>query len=327
MTKKVKALIITLCSVLGVVITAVIFCFTLFTIKDVQVDFRTEITQGYTESQVVKESGIEMGKCVFFLKKSKLEEKIEKKFPYLEVINIETVIPSHIIFHIAEREEFYAINHNGQTLYCDDEFKVLRIEEGTITESNIILLEKVDILNKKISAGDFLSIKQNGLLSLYDAMLLNSRNRPEMLALCEKIEVTAYEQKEVIKDGKTVEKEWQTTIKMLTHSGREIFIHNINYGLEYKLAKCFAVMSSIFEIKSFNCDSDGNGEKEFYDVNDIDQLKVDKMYEILSKAQIHVMNYQSEYVVNEKTGKIQKVYDEKDNYFSLSYNGQPIEKV
>ena len=64
MTKKVKALIITLCSVLGVVITAVIFCFTLFTIKDVKVDFRTEITKGYTESQVVKESGIEMGKCV-----------------------------------------------------------------------------------------------------------------------------------------------------------------------------------------------------------------------------------------------------------------------
>ena len=77
MTKKVKALIITLCSIVGVVVTAVIFCFTLFTIKDVQVDFRTEITKGYTESQVIKESGIEMGKCVFFLKKSKLEEQIE----------------------------------------------------------------------------------------------------------------------------------------------------------------------------------------------------------------------------------------------------------
>ncbi len=330
MMKKYKSLIVTLAVVIGVVITSVIFCFTLFTVKDVKLDFRTDITSGYTEQEIIEKSGIGYGQCVFFLKKSKVEENIEKNFPYLEVINIETVIPSHIIFHLAEREDFYAIVNGGQTIYCDDEFKVLRIEEGNEYDSissNAILLKNVEITNSTISAGDFLKIKQNGLYDLYDSMLLNARKRPEMLALCKEIAVTDYSEKEVIKDGKSVEKEWQTSIRILTHEGREIFIGNAEYGLEYKLSKVFAVMSSVFEIDKFSCDTDADGQKETYNTNDVDIANANKAYEILSKVQIHVENYQSEYVVDEATGKIVRVYDEKDNYFYLTYNGQLLEKA
>lgn len=329
MIKKYKSLIVTLAIIIGVIITSVIFCFTLFTVKDVKIDFRTEITSGYAEQEIIEKSGIGYGQCVFFLKKSNVEQNIEKNFPYLEVINIETVIPSHIIFHLAEREEFYAIKHGGQTIFCDDELKVLRIAEGveyTSTSSNAILLQNVTIENNTVSVGDFLSVKQDGVYGLYDAMLLNNRKRPEMLSLFKEIDVVEYGEKEVIKDGKTVEKEWQTSIKITTHEGREIFIGNISYGLEYKLSKVFAVMSSIFEIDKFTCDTDADGVKETYDTNDVDNEKAAKAYEILSKANVHVENYKSEYVVDEATGKITKVYSEKDNYYYLTYNGQLLEK-
>jgi len=331
MTKKYKAIIIAIAVVVGVVLASVIFCFTLFTVKDIKLDFRTELTAEYTQTEIVEKSEIKNGKCVFFLKKQHHTQLIEKNFPYLKVINIEIIIPSHIVIHLAEREEFYAIPHGENTLICDDEFKVLKIVSGTTyesTESNAIALTKVDITNEKVEEGDFLSFKQDGLEDLYDAMLVNSRNRPQMLALCKSIEISEYAEKEVVVDGKRVEKEMQTSIKITTHNDRNIYIHNINYGLKYKLQKLFAVQAIILEIDNFYLDKDNDDKRgageEIYSKNDEDPIKRDEMFEIVSTCDIHIANFGSEYQINEDTGKIEKIYSEKDCFYYLEFEGAKL---
>lgn len=324
MIKKYKNLLIILAVAVGVVVTAVIFCFTLFTVKDIKIDFRTETAISYSDEEIVEKSGIKTGKCVFFLKKNQFEANIEKNFPYLEVINIETIIPSHIVIHVAERQEFYAIMHNDKIIYCDDEFKILKVENGTnydSTASNAILIPsgQLNITNEKIEAGEFLEFKQNGLKDLYNSMLVNSRTRADMLSMFKEISVAEYVEKEVVKDGKTIEKQWQTTIKITTHNGRGIYLHNIDYGLKYKVQKTFAILSNIMEIQTFVYDGKTYDRKAQDDQSEIDN--------ILSLAEIHVENYQSEYQYDEASDKIYKAYSEKDCYYSLVYNGKTLEQA
>lgn len=331
MTKKYKGIIITVAVIVGVILASVIFCFTLFTVKDIKLDFRTELTAKYTQTEIIEKSGIENGKCVFFLKKKQHTANLEKNFPYLKVINIEIVIPSHIIIHLAEREEFYAIPYGEKTLICDDEFKVLKIEDGTSyesTASNAILLKKVKITNEKVEAGDFLSFKQDGLEDLYDGMLLNSRNRPQMLALCKEIEISEYAEKEVVVDGNRVEKEMQTSIKITTHNGRKVYIHNITYGLPYKLQKYFALQTSILDVDNFYLDKNNDDKRgqdeDIYSKSEDDDIKKDKMFEILSTCDIHIANFGSEYQYNEDTDKFEKTYSEKDCFYYLEYEGAKL---
>ena len=332
MIKKYKNLLIILAVVVGIVLTAVIFCFTLFTVKDIKLDYRTELNHPYAQTEVIEKSGIGKGSCVFFLKKDKFKENIEKNFPYLEVINIETVIPSHIIIHLAEREEFYAVIHEGNTLICDDEFKILRVESGTDYDStslnSILINGGLDITNKKIEAGEFLEFKQDGLRDLYNAMLVNSRNRPQMLSSFKEIMIADYSEKEVVVGGSKIEKQMQTSIKITTHNNRNLFIHNIDYGLKYKLQKMFAVQTSVLSIENFTYDENGDGvaqSNEKYSINDTEQTKLDKMYEILSTCEIHVANFESEYQYDEISDKIIKMYSEEDCYFYLSYNGKTLQ--
>ena len=305
MRKYKKQIIIILCVLVGIIVTAVTFCLTLFTVKDIRIDFRTSTEYSYSNDEIIEKSELPYGKCVFFLKKAQYIENIEKKFPYLEVLNIETIIPCHLVLHLSERQEFYAIKHKDKLLYCDDEFKVLKIEDWTSYEStstNPIFIDenKISIQNKSIEAGDFLKIKENEVLDLYNAMLKNSRNRAEMLASFKQIET--FVAKEEVTDEK------QVGMKLVLHSGREIFIYNISYGLEYKLQKTFALLSEIMNIEKFEYDGT--------EYNKDDAVIREEMINILSNAQIHVKNYISK-----------ENFTEKDNYYYLTYGEKRLGKI
>jgi len=300
-----KQIIIILCVLLGIIVTSVTFCLTLFTVKDIKVDFKTSTVYDYSNAQIIEESELPYGKCVFFLKKEPYVENLEKKFPYLEVLNIETIIPCHIVIHLSERQEFYAIKHNEKLLYCDDDFKVLRVEDWTSYENlttNPIFIDenKITIKNESVEAGDFLDIKETEIKDLYNAMLENSRSRAEMLASFKQVET--FVEKEDVTDEK------QVGLKITLHSGREVFIYNISYGLKYKLQKTFALLAEIMNIESFK----HNGTQ--YNKDDI-TLR-DDMINILSNAQVHVKNYIS-----------RENFSEKDNYYYLTYEGKRIEKI
>ena len=120
----------------------------------------------------------------------------------------------------------------------------------------------------------------------------------------------------------------KTSIKITTHNGRKVYIHNITYGLPYKLQKYFALQTSILDVDNFyldknNDDKRGQGE-DIYSKSEDDDIKKDKMFEILSTCDIHIANFGSEYQYNEDTDKFEKTYSEKDCFYYLEYEGAKL---
>ncbi len=126
-----KATIICSC-VLVLLIVLVILMFTLFSLKEVKVEYKTgriNLTDEITTE--IENEALKTGGSVLFLGKEKLISRLEKQFPYLKIVNIETQIPNKLVIHAVEREEFFAINSGEKSYFLDEEFKILKVENST----------------------------------------------------------------------------------------------------------------------------------------------------------------------------------------------------
>lgn len=144
-----KKLVAILSVVFIILITIIILIFTTFSLKEISINLKTEtknITQEVQE-QIIQEVREEGFSTVLFADKEKLIRRLEKDFPYLKIVNIETVIPSSFVIHCLEREELYAIESNDKVFFLDEDLKVLRIKAGSfdLTESTAVLLNIADL--------------------------------------------------------------------------------------------------------------------------------------------------------------------------------------
>lgn len=117
--------------------------FTVFLLKDVKVELKTG-TEHLTQEVVseIENEALKTGGSVLFLGKEKLVSRLEKQFPYLKIVNIETQIPNKLIIHAAEREELFAVNSGEKSYFLDEEFKILRVENSIYSkqENGAVLL-------------------------------------------------------------------------------------------------------------------------------------------------------------------------------------------
>lgn len=137
-----KATII--CSIVFVLlIILVVLMFTVFLLKDVKVELKTG-TEHLTQEVVseIENEALKTGGSVLFLGKEKLISRLEKQFPYLKIVNIETQIPNKLVIHAAEREELFAVNSGEKSYFLDEEFKILRVENSIYSkqENGVVLL-------------------------------------------------------------------------------------------------------------------------------------------------------------------------------------------
>ena len=137
-----KATII--CSIVFVLlIILVVLMFTVFLLKDVKVELKTG-TEHLTQEVVseIENEALKTGGLVLFLGKEKLISRLEKQFPYLKIVNIETQIPNKLVIHAAEREELFAVNSGEKSYFLDEEFKILRVENSIYSkqENGAVLL-------------------------------------------------------------------------------------------------------------------------------------------------------------------------------------------
>ena len=148
-------------------IAAILISFwTLFALSTVIVDFKTTTKNlTITSEEIVDAGKFNYGASVLFDGKNKYIDNINSKiqenenFAYLEVVNIETVFPNKYVIHVAEREEVFAINLQDKYLICDDDLRILRIEnEFQNDRENPILLEGLNVLNDECKIGDFLLV-------------------------------------------------------------------------------------------------------------------------------------------------------------------------
>lgn len=211
--RKHKKLIIVLSVIVALLITLIVLMFTLFSLKSVEIEFETgnKIITNEMQSQIISE--IDLGGTVFFKNKDEMTSKIEKKYPYVKVINIETILPNKFIIHIAERQEIYAISSLNRTCYLDNELKVLRIEEESFvsTSTNAIKLDlfgldfdlsafsegqffdvselTINSSNKSINLGEQTQETLNNLLNCFQ---INNRTLVDLKALAKSITFSTY---------------------------------------------------------------------------------------------------------------------------------------
>ncbi|MBQ0017081.1 MAG: FtsQ-type POTRA domain-containing protein [Clostridiales bacterium] len=140
--------------VLSFLAVVVILSSAIFALSSVELVFLTTTNnlEGKNE-EIVESADFKMGSNVLFLRKKSYIENMEKNFPYLKVVNIETKFPNKLVINCVERMEVFAINlGDGNYAICDEEFKVLKKTTQFINSSNnAILLQGVkDIKSSQV---------------------------------------------------------------------------------------------------------------------------------------------------------------------------------
>lgn len=230
---KKKGWLIVLGVTVAIVVLFVILSFTLFSLKHIEIDYRTS-TQNIemTDEEIIESGNFKKGGSVFFHGKKNYINNIEEANPYIKVINIETVFPSKFVVHIAERQEVYAVESSFGYYICDEEMKVLRIQEEA-DESLPILLQNKEVVAKEYEVGD--KIEMAHKVNIYSAFYENNRPIGEQVALIEKIELFEEYDKVLKKDIRIS--------KLTLQNGLVFKIVDDSYGLKYKVKMLIDVFS------------------------------------------------------------------------------------
>ncbi len=129
---KSKKLIVFLSSLVFLTVLIVLNS-TIFTLQKVSVNWLTtkyELT--YIKDYDIIDN-VSLGDSIFLVNKEGVASLLEKKYPYLRVVSIETKFPNHIVVHSAERENLYAVKLSDNEYAVIDELgKVLNISNSTI---------------------------------------------------------------------------------------------------------------------------------------------------------------------------------------------------
>ena len=258
LSKKSLIAIISLSVFVALVGLIVLLSFTAFSLKSVEINYRTSI-ENITEnkSEIIKSGHFKMKTSVFFHGKDDYKKNIENFDPYIKVINIETVFPSKFVVHIAERQEIYAIKFDGGYYICDDDLRILRIAQTNDDNLPIKLtLEKP--LEKEYQDGQY--IIQSHKPNIYQYLYENNRFLGEQKSLIESITLKQ-EFDENINQNQNV-----TLVKF--GDGHVFKIINDDYGMKYKVKLMLDVYSQMYDFigKEINVE----GQKKILTKEDID---------------------------------------------------------
>ena len=279
-----KKWIIALSVIVGIVLILVILAFTLFSLKSVSIDYRTNKTYiTATDDEIIEDAKIDMGGSVFFRNKQYYIDNIERANPYVKVVNIETVFPSSFVIHIAERQKVFAVEHNGQCYIVDEDYKVLEIiGEYNPEQTDAILLNGLEVSGTSYAVGEFLQVTNSQ--PIYSALYENNRPLNEQKEMIESITFASTFDDNL---GREVD-----IIELKFFSGQTFKIINSSYGLRYKTALMLDVFSQIYDFIGQTVTIDGE-----------DVLLTE---ENLKTATIEIRNYYD-----------YRVYDESDCYFQI----------
>ena len=188
MSKKTKKILISLSSVVLLVAILVTLAFTVFSLKTVKVDWRTSHANvTLSDQQLIDGGQFSFGSSVFFHSKKGYQEKIESLSPYLDVVNIETVFPSTFVIHLAQRQEVYAFSSGQQTLICDQNLRILRLEQDfSSTQDNAMLVQGLSFEESSYQPGQYLEIEN--FIDVYSSLFECNRTLSQQQALIKSIQ-------------------------------------------------------------------------------------------------------------------------------------------
>ena len=240
MNKKTKKIVIPLSFIFAIIIVLVALSFTVFSLKKVEINFKTSHSQiSLSDQEIIDGGQFGFGQSVFFHSKKDYISRIENLSPYINVVNIETVFPSTFVVHIAQRCEVYAFSSEGKTYITDENLRVLKIDEDFVSAQNNAISVSISG-NNEFSAkeGDYLQFEN--FIDIYSSLFECNRSLNEQQALIKEI-FFKIEYDEEIKQN-------QLTAQLNLFSGQTVLIKNASYGLKYKLNTFLYVYSNLYSL-------------------------------------------------------------------------------
>ena len=236
---------------------------TIFTLQSVSINWLTTKyeLENIKDYQITED--VETGQSIFLVKKDQIASHLEKQYPYLRIVGIETKFPNKIVIHSAERECLYAIKLSDSEYAIIDELgKVLKLSNGSIFEgSEADLGTRPIVINFKsmsLNLKDFVVGEYVG--SSYIEYILSS--------LSQSLRETSYTpttSKGVIKSIDVVSQGLTSEVSIQTRNGMVLTIHEIEQLTTDKLLLAFerynALHSEGFvdcEIEVWYSENDGN---------------------------------------------------------------------
>lgn len=246
-----KRLVIILC-VLAFLTVLIAINSTLFTLQGISMNWLTTkyMLQDVKDYEIIED--IELGGSVFLLNKDEITQQLEKSNPYLRVVSLETKFPNKLVIHCAERESLYAIKiTSSQYVILDEMGKVLTItEDARMFEGNGANLGAVpiviDFASLSLKREDF--VEGEKVNSQYVANILSSLSYS--LREASYIPTTS---KGVIKSIEVVSMGNSSKISMMTRSGIEINIVDVENLTTKKLLLGFERYNHYHNLGSVNC--------------------------------------------------------------------------
>ena len=247
----------------------VLLAYTFFALRHIEVDFRTSKNNVTVTNQEIIDAGdIDMGGTVFFRDKEKYVQNIEEEYPYIKVINIETVFPNKFVIHVAERQEVYALEGEDYFYVCDEELRVLRISDNLDFSSTTAISLKGDFSLNNIKVGEYITQIQNPML--YQKLFECNRDIGAQNSLISQIEMTT-EFDEGLQDEIDL-------LKISLRSGQKVLIANYKNALANKCHLFLEVYSKLFDLE-------GKASKQR------DGSDAVLTYENLQTCEIYINNY------------------------------------
>lgn len=177
-----KRLIVLLC-VLAFLTVLVVINSTLFTLQSISINWLTTKCELVSVKDYDIVDKVSKGGSIFLVDKDEIGKTLEKKYPYLRVVSIETKFPNKLVIHSAERESLYAVKMSDtEYSIIDEKGKVLSSSNGSIfdgTEGDlgakpiIVGFDRISISERDFVVGE--NVKQEYIQKLLSVLSYSLR--------------------------------------------------------------------------------------------------------------------------------------------------------
>lgn len=125
---------------------------TLFTLQSVSINWLTTKYELETIKDSSMISSVKKGDSIFLLNKDEIKSSLEKKYPYLRVVKIETKFPNKIVIHSAERESMFAVKlSDNEYAVIDERGKVLSLSTSSIFAGSELSAKPIQVYFSSMS--------------------------------------------------------------------------------------------------------------------------------------------------------------------------------
>ncbi|MBE5738184.1 MAG: FtsQ-type POTRA domain-containing protein [Clostridiales bacterium] len=167
---------------------------TVFTLQKVSLNWLTTKDEmiGIKDNSII--DVVSTGENIFLVDKANIISDLEKEFPYLRVVGVETKFPNKLVIHTAERENLFAINMsdgNGNKYYMilDEKGKVLRKTTSSIFAGEELGAKpiKVSFVGSNVNPDDYVvgeEVKEGNVRDLLQRLSYTMREAGHTPTTC-----------------------------------------------------------------------------------------------------------------------------------------------